>query len=404
LRGFCDRLLAARPQEIAKRFREENDPVRLRFVLLKFVKFLSPFIIVIAMSASPRPLAASQSSDVPAWLRTHVGEGNGQIAHVVLQRARALYFQKVREGAVRNPCYFAMDATRPNVLSNGKLGRRFYVICESHRSFRAISAGHGGGRDLKGIADFANGRQCAKNFGNAMDSKLTSGGAYVTAETKTSFKGYYASSAKKNAVLIRSFVQFDGEGEAANARQRAIGGHAAELLKNVCLRKDPHSPYADHEGYVPFGKLVDYAGGRSDGCTSWSPPDAEQIIAMVKENPTTLYIYPEAADIDAVTQAVKSRRSLFRAGLYWNASCLKVIGSPKFWPAETLDPILAQYKKDHSAPSQRPIATRPQQARRPKDEALDSPPVKVSAPRPAKECAGGISASGKKRQSRHISM
>jgi hypothetical protein len=297
-----------------------------------------------------------------------------------------------------------MDATRPNVLSDGKLGRRFYIICESHRSFHAISAGHGGGRDLKGIADFANGKQCAKNFGNAMDSKLTAGGAYVTAETKRSFKGYYVSPAKEDAVLIRSFVQFDGEGEAANARQRAIGGHAAELLKNVCLRKDPHSPYADHEGYVPFGKLVDYAGGRSDGCTSWSPSDAGQIIAMVKENPTTLYIYPEAADIDAVTRAVKSGRSLSRAGLYWNASCLKEIGTPKFWPEETLGPILAQYKKDHQTPSQRPSATRAQQARRPKDETLDWSPVKVSASPTAKKCAGGNSDSGKKRHSRHASM
>jgi hypothetical protein len=126
----------------------------------------------------------------------------------------------------------------PTILSDGKLGPRFYVICEPGRSFRAISAGHGGGRDLKGIADFANGKRCAKNFSNAMDSRLTAGGAYVTAEMKTSFNGYYRASAKQDAVLVRSFVQFDGEGEVANARQREIGGHAAELLRNVCLRKD----------------------------------------------------------------------------------------------------------------------------------------------------------------------
>jgi hypothetical protein len=328
--------------------------VRLRSVLLNIVKIFSLFFIVIALSASPRSFAAEQASDVPAWLRAHVGEGEGQIAQVVLQRARALYFEKVREGVVRNPCYFAMDATRPNDLRDGKLGGRFYVICESDRSFRAISAGHGGGRDLKGIADFANGKRCAKNFGNAMDSKLTAGGVYVTGETKTSFKGYYRASANQDAVLIRSFVQFDGEGEAANARQRAIGGHPAELLENVCLRKDPHSPYADREGYVPFGTLVDYAGGRSDGCTSWSPSDAGRIIPMMKDKPTTLYIYPESADIEAVTQAVKAGRSLSRAGLYWNTSCLKEISSPKFWPKETLEPILAQYEKDHPAPPQRP--------------------------------------------------
>ena len=113
-------------------------------------------------------------------------------------------------------------------------------------------------------------------------------------------------------------------------------------------------PYADREGYVPFGQLVDYAGGRSDGCTSWSPSDARQIVAMVKNDPTTLYIYPEAADIDAVARAASTGLSLSRAGLYWNASCLKEIRSPKFWPKETLEPILAQYKKDHPAPPQRP--------------------------------------------------
>ena len=187
-----------------------------------------------------------------------------------------------------------------------------------------------------------------------MDFKLTAGGPYVTDETKTSFKGYYRVSVKKDAALIRSFVQFDGQGETANARQREIGGHAAELLGNVCLRKDPRSPYANHDGYVLFGKLVDYAGGRSDGCTSWSPSDARQIIAMLKDDPTTLYIYPDAADIGAIARAVAAGRSLSIAGLYWNASCLKQIHSPKFWPRETLDPILARCKKDHPAPPQRP--------------------------------------------------
>jgi hypothetical protein len=177
--------------------------VRLRSVPLNTVKIFSLFLIVIAFSGSPRSLAAEQASDVPGWLRAHVGEGEGQIAQVVLQRARALYLQKVSKGAVKNPCYFAMDATRPHDLSDGKLGARFYVICESGQSFRAISAGHGGGRDLKGIANFANGKRCAKNFGNAMDSTLTAGGAYVTDETKTSFKGYYRASAKQDA-LVRS--------------------------------------------------------------------------------------------------------------------------------------------------------------------------------------------------------
>jgi hypothetical protein len=296
---------------------------------------------MIASSCSAPSFAASLPSDAPAWLAAHVGEGEGQIAPVVLERARALYQEKVRAGAVRNGCYFAMDATRPSESAGG-LGRRFYIICEADRSFRAVWAGHGGGRDLKGAADFANGRRCAKNFGNAMDSELTAGGAYVTGETKTSFKGYYRVSAREEAALVRPFVQFVGEGEAANARARAIGGHPAEVLAGVCLRKSPGNQYANPDGYVPVGKLVDYAGGRSDGCTSWSPSDAGQIMPMVRDNPTTVYIYPESRDIDAVAQG--------RAGSYWNASCRKEIGAPKFWPKETLEPILAQYEKDHPAP------------------------------------------------------
>ncbi|MGZ8400776.1 MAG: hypothetical protein ACXWVI_05720 [Methyloceanibacter sp.] len=305
---------------------------------------------LLALSGLPRSLAAEQTpQDIPSWLMAHVGDGDGQISQVVLQRARALYRQKVSEGTVKNSCYFAMDATRP-----AGFGRRFYVICEDARSFRAVPAGHGNGRNLQGIANFANGVRCAKNFSNAMDSKLTTGGAYMTEETITSFKGYYRDSAGKFVAFNRSFVQFDGEGDTANARPRAIGGHPAVLLRGVCLRKDPKSPYANKEGYVPFGQLVNYAAGRSNGCTSWSPSDAGQIIPMVKEKPTTLYIYPESTDIAAIAQAVKAGRSPSRVGLYWNASCLKEIGVPKFWPKETLEPILVQYKKDHPSPPPQP--------------------------------------------------
>jgi hypothetical protein len=304
--------------------------------------------MVVALSGLPRSLAA-EPSDVPAWLRAHVGEGGGQIAQVILQRARSLYLRKVSEGVVKNPCYFAMDATRP-----GGWERRFDVICETDKTFRAVPTGHGNGRHLKGIADFANGIRCARNFSNAMDSKLTTGGAYMTGEEITSFKGYYRNSSGKYVVFSRPFIQFDGEGDTANARPRAIGGHPAVLLRGVCLRKNPDSPYATDDGYVPFGKLVDYSGGRSNGCTSWSPSDASQIIQMMKDKPTTLYIYPESGDIDAVAQAVKASRSLSRAGLYWNASCLKEIRSPKFWPRESLEPILVQYRKDHPEPPPRP--------------------------------------------------
>ncbi|WP_371826947.1 hypothetical protein [Microvirga sp. VF16] len=311
-------------------------------------------LIALALLALQHSVVAQPTSNLPAWLETHVGEGDGQIAAVVLQRARALYLRKVSEGRVRNPCYFAMDATRPANLSNGRLGRRFYIICEAERYFRAVASGHGSGRILKGLADFSNGRQCAKNFGNAQDSLLTAGGAYVTAETKTSFKGYYRTSTGKDAVLMRSFVQFDGEGETASARVRAIGGHAAHVLRATCRRKRPDSPYAGNDGYVPVGKLVDYAAGRSNGCTSWSVSDAEQIVPMMNR-PATLYIYPESADIDAVGRVAGAGRSLSHAGLYWNASCLKQIGAPKFWSAVSLEPIIARYEKARPAPAPQPL-------------------------------------------------
>ncbi len=325
-----------------------------RPALARVTTILAVVLAAIAFAAAPRPLAAEQASDVPAWLGAHVGDGDGEIALVVLQRARALYLQKVSAGVVRNPCYFAMDATRPGNLSDGRPGSRFYIVCEASQSFRAISSGHGSGRRLPGIADYSNGRTCAKNFGNAEDSSLTTGGAYVTAEIKTSFKGYYRVGAHSNALLARPFLQFDGEGDTANARKRVIGGHAAVVLHGVCMLKDPASRYANDDGYVPRGTLVSYVGGRSNGCTSWSPADADAIMAMTKDDPTTVYIYPEAADIDAVAHAVAAGRSLPALGLTWDASCLKAIGAPKFWPDETLGPLIAQYRKDHPPPPPRP--------------------------------------------------
>jgi hypothetical protein len=302
-----------------------------------------------ALLGWPRSFAAELPWLVPNWLQAHVGEGEGQIAPVVLQRARGLYLKKVSEGAVDNPCYFAMDATRPSG------GRRFYVICEADRTFRAILSGHGSGRNLTSIPDFSNDIRCAKNFSNAMDSNLTTGGPYVTAEIRTSFKGYYRASEGELVPLIRSFVQFDGKGEAANARPRAIGGHSGAIVSAVCRMKATGNPYADDEGYVPFGKLIEYGAGRSNGCTTWYPADSEWILALVENKPTTLYIYPESTDIVAVARAVQGGQSPARAGLYWNASCLREIGFPNFWPRETLEPALMKYGEDHPAPPPQPL-------------------------------------------------
>ena len=129
-----------------------------------------------------------------------------------------------------------MDATRP-----AGTGRRFYVICEANQTFRAVPTGHGNGRNVKGVADFSNGIRCAKNFSNAEDSKLTTGGPYVTAEIRTSFKGYYRAGGE-SVPLMRSFLQFDGEGDTANARPRAIGGHPAVIVSPVCRMKVAGQP------------------------------------------------------------------------------------------------------------------------------------------------------------------
>src|SRR5262249_3859847 len=105
--------------------------------------------MLVASLAPVRSFAGDEAAGVPAWLKAHVGEGDTQIAPVILQRARALYIDKVSKGAVKNPCYFAMDATRS--------GRRFYVICEADKSFRAVTSGYGGGRAVSG-KNFINGK------------------------------------------------------------------------------------------------------------------------------------------------------------------------------------------------------------------------------------------------------
>jgi hypothetical protein len=60
------------------------DPVRSSSVLL-LVKIVSRLIIVIALASSSRSFAVEQPSDIPAWLRPNVGEGEGQIAEVILR-------------------------------------------------------------------------------------------------------------------------------------------------------------------------------------------------------------------------------------------------------------------------------------------------------------------------------
>ena len=59
---------------------------------------------MIAICGTVASAATEPSSDIPAWLRSHIGEGESQIAGVVLQRARALYLKKTADG-VMMPLY-----------------------------------------------------------------------------------------------------------------------------------------------------------------------------------------------------------------------------------------------------------------------------------------------------------
>lgn len=301
---------------------------------------------------APLPASATgEDAGIPPWLRAHVGPGEGQIAEVVLLRARALYHEHLDAGSIGNGCYLAMDATRPSTSPTGAPGDRFYVICEEEQTFRAMSSGFGSGRTLP-QADFRNERECARHFSNAEGSNLTMGGAYVTAETRTSFKGYFEQDGER-VPFLRTFLLFDGMGDTDNAREREIGGHVAMFLRWQCRFSAPESPHADAEGYVPFGRMVNYAGGRSNGCTTWSEDEAEDIIALVEDDPTTLYIYPDAGDIAAVAAAVGEDGGLSDGAPYWNATCLSAIGAPSFWPRETLQPIIDQWRE--SLPEQPPL-------------------------------------------------
>ena len=65
--------------------------MRLRSLLLAIVAIASLIMIGGALSGWPRSFAAGLPWLDPDWLQAHVGEGEGQIAPVVLQRARALW-------------------------------------------------------------------------------------------------------------------------------------------------------------------------------------------------------------------------------------------------------------------------------------------------------------------------
>jgi hypothetical protein len=106
------------------------------------------------------------------WLQADYGEGEGQIAPVVLQRgARALPEESERKARQQS-------STSPwTPRAPGGLGRRFLRHLRSRSDVSARVPVRPWQRlNLEGIANFANGIACAKNFSDARDSTADDGG------------------------------------------------------------------------------------------------------------------------------------------------------------------------------------------------------------------------------------
>jgi hypothetical protein len=181
-----------------------------------------------------------------------------------------------------------MDATRPSTGSDGGPGQRFYVICEAEETFRAVSSGYGNGRSLPGRT-FSNERECARNFSNAEGSNLTMGGAYLTAETRTSFKGYFSDGGERVPFTAPSFCS------TAWARRRTrASAKSAAMWRCSCAgsaaTSDPESPHADDEGFVPYGRLVNYTAGAATAARHGRKTVADEIIALVEGSDDALHL------------------------------------------------------------------------------------------------------------------
>ena len=275
----------------------------------------------------------SYSTATPEWLKPDIGLDKNQIAPVVLERARIHYQNAKAEGRAKNPCYMAMDATRPHDTGDDLPNARFYIICEEQKIFLPVSAGHGGGIQYDDH-NFKNGRKCSQFFSNAVSSNLSMGGRYVTDEMYDSKKGFRVDPVtKEETPFSRVFIRWAGEGETSTSLERDIGGHAAEFISPDCYKYQPDSPYADPEGYVMYGEQVSYADGRSNGCTSWTQETTDFVATLVSGKPTSLYIYPESADIQAVRDQLAKKDSSAPMP-YWNEECLKEIGQPQFLSKE----------------------------------------------------------------------
>lgn len=288
----------------------------------------------------------------PDWLKKYIGVGKDQIAPVVLERARNYYLNAKAEGRAKNPCYMAMDATRPHFRSEGEADSRFYIICEKQKIFLPVSAGHGSGIKF-GNYDYQNGKKCSKYFSNALGSSLTMGGRYITYQQYDSKKGIRVDAQTgEETPFSRVFIRLAGEGETENSLDRDIGAHAAELIKKDCYKYQPTSPYAEEDGYVYYGKQESYVDGRSNGCLSYRQEVSDFVAKLVAGKPTTLYIYPESSDIASVQKPDGGYP-------YWNQECLKEIGSPQFLSKEEYGARFADIEKQKNDLSAQKKAANP---------------------------------------------
>ena len=62
--------------------------------VLLLIKIVSRLIIVIALASSSRSFAVEQPSDIPAWLRSNVGEGEDRLKGFVGPKFRRADFSQ----------------------------------------------------------------------------------------------------------------------------------------------------------------------------------------------------------------------------------------------------------------------------------------------------------------------
>jgi len=191
--------------------------------------FLVGTVVVWGTAAS---LATEQPSDVPAWLRSHIGEGEGQIAQVVLQRARALYLKRWPQASSKIHAILPWTRRAPR----GQIGESGFT--RSAKLSGRFVRPHGSWQrpQHQGRRDFANGKECAREFRQCAGSYLTTA-APIDARRKPRSK-LLSQLRETDAVLMRSFVQFDGE-ERPPMPESVRSAACAVLLRQIRFRWMP---------------------------------------------------------------------------------------------------------------------------------------------------------------------